>query len=47
MCITIARKPDCGVVKFEINLIFLIKPFWYMTKKSRQKPKYLENKNSF
>ena len=34
-------------IKFEINLIFLIKPFCYMTKKSRQKVKYLENKKSF
>ena len=32
---------------FEINLIFLIKPFCYMTKKSRQKFKYLENEKSF
>ena len=28
-------------------MIFLIKPFCYMTKKSRQKFKYLENKKSF
>ena len=28
---------------FEIKLIFLIKPFFYMTKKSRQKFKYREN----
>ena len=33
--------------KFEINLIFLIKPFCSMTKKSRQKFKYLENEKSF
>ena len=32
---------------FEINLIFLIKPFLYMTKKSKQKLKYLENEQSF
>ena len=32
---------------FEINLIFLIKPFSYMTKNSRQKFKYLENEKSF
>ena len=32
-------------MKIEINLIFLIKPFRYMTKKSRQKFKYLGNKN--
>ena len=34
-------------IKFQINVIFLIKPFWYMTKKSRQKLKYLENGKSF
>ena len=32
---------------FEINLIFLIEPFFYMTKKSWQKLKYLENEKSF
>ena len=31
----------------EINLIFLIKPFFYMPKKSRQKFKYFENEKSF
>ena len=46
MCITIVCEPRCDVIKFEINLIFLIKPFCYMTKKSRQKLKYLENENS-
>ena len=33
--------------KFEIKLIFLIKPFRYITKESRQKLKYLENEKSF
>ena len=32
---------------FEINLTFQIKTFLYMTKKSRQKFKYLENVRSF
>ena len=32
---------------FEINLIFLIEPFSYMTKKWKKKSKYLENKKSF
>ena len=32
---------------FETNLIFLIKLFLYMTKKSRQKLKYFENEKSF
>ena len=34
----------CIVV--EIKLIFQIKPFFYMSKKSRQKFKYLENEKS-
>ena len=32
---------------FKIKLIFLIKPFRYMTKNSRKKPKYLEKEKSF
>ena len=32
--------PDCDVINFGINLIFLIKAFCYKTKKSRQKIKY-------
>ena len=47
MFITIACWPDCDVIKFEIKLITLIKPFWCMTKKSRQKLKHLENGKSF
>ena len=47
MCIAIVYYPGCDVINFRINLIFLIKPFLYMTKKSRQKHKYLENKKSF
>ena len=39
--------PGCDVINLEINLIFLIKPFFYMTKKSRQKFKYFENEESF
>ena len=39
--------PSCDVKNFEINLIFLIKPFFYMTKKSKQKFKYLENERRF
>ena len=35
------------VKNFEINLIFPIKLFFYMTKKSRQKFKYLENEKCF
>ena len=34
-------------MKFEINLIFLLKLFCYKTKKSTQKIKYLYNEISF
>ena len=47
MCIAIVCFPGCDVIYVEINLIFLIKPFFYMTEKSRQKFKYFENKKSF
>ena len=47
MCITIASKPGCDVINFEIDLTFLVKAFFYMTKKSRQELEYLENKKSF
>ena len=47
MCIAIVCSPGCDVINFEISLIFLIKPFSCMTKKSRQKFKYLENEKSF
>ena len=39
--------PVCDVITFEINLAFLIKPFFYLTKQPRQKTKYLENKKAF
>ena len=39
--------PGCDVINFEINLIFLIKSFFYMTKKSRQKFKNFEKEKSF
>ena len=47
MFIVIVCFPACDVINFEITLILLIKPFFYMTKKSRQKFKYLKNKKSF
>ena len=37
----------CDVVNFEIGISFFIKPFFYITKKSVQKFKYLKNKKSF
>ena len=36
MCIEIVCFPGCDAINFEINLNFLIKPFFYMTKKLRQ-----------
>ena len=47
MCIAIACKPVCDIIKFEVNFIFLINRFSYMTKKSWQKQKCLENEKSF
>ena len=47
MFIAIVCWPGCDVMKFEINLIFLIKSVCYVTKKSRQKFEYFENKKSF
>ena len=47
VCIAIVCFTGCDVINLEINLIFLIKPFFYMTEKLRQKFKYLENKKSF
>ena len=39
--------PICGVINFEINRSFFIKPSFYITKKSGQKCKHLKNKKSF
>ena len=36
-----------SAIIFDINLNFLIKPFFFMTKKSRQSFKYLKNEKSF
>ena len=47
MCIAIVYFAGCDAISFEINLIFLIRPFFYKTKKFRQKFKYLENEKSF
>ena len=46
MCITIVNQA-IDVIKLEIKIIFLIKLFCYMTKKSRQKFKYLVKKRAF
>ena len=45
VCVIIATGRD--VKNFEINLNFLIKPFFCLTKRSRQKFKYLEDEKSF
>ena len=37
----------CDVISFEINLSILIKPFFYITKKSEQKCKYFKNERAF
>ena len=47
MCIATVRESGYDVINFKIKLILLIKLFLYMTKKSRQKIKYLENERSF
>ena len=41
MCIT------TGVIKYEISLIFLIKPFLYMTKKSSKNLNILKTERAF
>ena len=43
MWIAIDCFPGYDVINFEINLIFLMKPFVNVIKNSRQKFKYLEN----
>ena len=37
ICITIVCFSVCAVINFETNLIFVIKAFFYMAQKSRQK----------
>ena len=46
MCFAILCQPGCDVMDFEINLIFLIEPFFLHDQKD-QKLKYLENEKSF
>ena len=43
MCIVIV----CDFINFKTNHIFLISPFFYLAKKSREKLKYLESEKSF
>ena len=47
VCIAVVYFPSCNVINFEINLIFLIKPFFYIAKKSRQNLNVLRTKRAF
>ena len=47
MCTAPFCLSGCGIIIFEINLIFLIIPVFCITKKSTVKLKYLQNKKSF
>ena len=47
MCTAIVCERGYDVKHSEINFIFLIKPFFRMMKKSRQKVEYTENEKSF
>ena len=47
MCVVVICFPGCDVINLEINLIFLIKPFFFMNKISRQNFKDLDNEKSF
>ena len=47
MCIAIVYFPGCDDINFEINRTFLIKPFFYMTKKSDKILKILRAKRAF
>ena len=43
MFTVVVRFLGLTLIKFEINLILLIKPYLYTAKKSRRKDKYFEN----
>ena len=47
ICVVIVCFPGCDAINFEILSFFIIKPFFYITKKSRQKYKNLDNEKSF
>ena len=47
MCILIFCEAGCDAIKFEFNIIFLIRPFFCMIKKPKQKSEHLEIKKSF
>ena len=47
MYIAIGCYLVCDVINFEVYLILLIKPFYYMTKESEQTFEYLKNERTF
>ena len=47
MLIAIVCFPGCDAINIKINLIFLIKLFFYLTKNPRQKFKFLQNEKNF
>ena len=47
LCVLQLFVIGCDVINFEINLSFLIKQFFHISKKSGQKCKYLKNEKSF
>ena len=47
MCIVITCCPLWDVIDFEINHSFLFTPFFYMTKRSAQKCKYLKKNKKY
>ena len=47
MCIVIICCPVCDVINFKINHSFLVKPFFYITKKSEQTVNISETKRAF
>ena len=46
MCIAVVGKPESDMMNFEVNFIFLIKPFFLHDEKLKIL-KYLENEKSF
>ena len=47
ICIISACQPGCFAINVEINLVFLIKPFYLDDQKVRQKFKYFEKEKNF
>ena len=47
MSIAVVCEPSCDVMSFEVNLIFLIEPFFIHEQNAVTKFKYVENGKSF